>query len=43
MKLKTLVIALAILGLGASCTQQTCPTYAKEDVKEVKVSEEANA
>lgn len=44
MKLKTLIIALFVLGLGASCSQQvTCPTYAKEDVKETKTTETERA
>lgn len=32
MKLKVLTIAVLLFGLGA-CTQKTCPTYAKQDVK----------
>ena len=43
MKLKTTIIALVILGLSAACTQRTCPTYAKEDVKQEKTTTEANA
>jgi len=35
MKLKIVIIALIVLGMSA-CTQKTCPTYAKEDVKENK-------
>ena len=35
MKLKLAVVALVVFGLGA-CTQKTCPTYAKEDVKKEK-------
>ncbi len=35
MKLKLIIIALVVLGLGA-CTQRTCPTYAKEEVKQEK-------
>lgn len=42
MKLKLTVLAVIILGMSA-CTQRTCPTYAKEDVKEVKIAQKANA
>lgn len=41
MKLKITIIALVILGMSA-CTQRTCPTYAKEDVKQEKKAPEAN-
>ncbi len=42
MKLKLTIIALVIFGLSA-CTQRTCPTYAKEDVKQEKAAPEVNA
>ena len=42
MKLKLTILAVVILGMSA-CTQRTCPTYAKEDVKQNKVAQEANA
>ncbi len=33
MKLKITLIALVIIGMSA-CTQRTCPTYAKENIKQ---------
>ena len=42
MKLKLIIIAIVVLGLSA-CTQKTCPTYAKEDVKQEKTVAEADA
>lgn len=36
MKLKTLIIALAIVGFTA-CTQRSCPTYASNDAPETEV------
>ncbi len=42
MKLRITIIALVILGMSA-CTQRTCPTYAKEDVKQEKSISEENA
>lgn len=41
MKFKIVILALVVLGLGA-CTQRTCPTYAKEDVKETKASSDTD-
>lgn len=39
MKLKASSLILAIVILAASaCTQRTCPTYAKQDVKTVNLS-----
>lgn len=35
MKIKVGIVILILLGIGA-CTQRTCPTYAKEDVKQEK-------
>ncbi|MGL1885959.1 MAG: hypothetical protein OCD76_05545 [Reichenbachiella sp.] len=34
MRLKALILALAIFALGAACTQRTCPTYADADVEQ---------
>lgn len=42
MKIKLTILAVVILGLSA-CTQRTCPTYAKEDVKQEQVAPEAKA
>jgi hypothetical protein len=42
MKLKFAIVTVVILFLSA-CTQRTCPTYAKEDVKQEKTTTEANA
>ncbi len=36
MKLKALLFAGVLLVAASACTQKTCPTYAKKDVKEVK-------
>lgn len=38
MKFKVIVIALFVLSVAAACTQKTCPTYAKQDVKVEKKS-----
>jgi len=35
MKLKVLLFVIVIFAASA-CTQKTCPTYAKKEVKEVK-------
>ena len=32
MKLRTLIVALLLVGMYA-CTQRTCPTYTKDDIK----------
>ena len=37
MKIKVLIFALVVFAVSA-CTQRTCPTYAKGDVKAVKYS-----
>ena len=37
MKVKALILAIFILAASA-CTQRTCPTYAKQDVKSVELS-----
>lgn len=37
MKVKVLILAVFILAVSA-CTQRTCPTYAKKDVKSVELS-----
>ncbi len=37
MKLKALILALVVLAASA-CTQRTCPTYAKQDVKSENLS-----
>lgn len=43
MKLKALVFALVLFGMGA-CTQRTCPTYTKQDIqKQEPVSEKTDA
>lgn len=42
MKLKFLVLGLLFLGFAGACTQKTCPTYAKEDIK-VEQSDKANS
>jgi len=39
MKVKIAVFLLALFGLSA-CSQYTCPTYAKKDVKKKEVVEE---
>jgi hypothetical protein len=36
MKLRVLLFALVVLGMGA-CTQRTCPTYTKNDVQKQEV------
>ena len=41
MKLRLLILAIVVLGMSA-CTQRTCPTYAQEDVKEVKTEKSVN-
>lgn len=41
MKLKLNLLAIAII-LLSSCTQRTCPTYAKEDAQNKKATQEAN-
>lgn len=41
MKFKLIVFAVVVLGMSA-CTQRTCPTYAKEDVKQDKTAQQAN-
>lgn len=33
MKLKSIIAALLLVGLLAACTQRTCPTYTKDNVK----------
>jgi hypothetical protein len=38
MKIKLLLFAVAVFMLGA-CTQKTCPTYSKLDVKKEKPSQ----
>lgn len=42
MKAKYLLIAMVVVFL-ASCTQRTCPTYAKEDVKKDKTERTVEA
>jgi hypothetical protein len=36
MKLRVLLFALVVLGMGA-CTQRTCPTYTQNDVQKQEV------
>ncbi len=36
MKIRVLLIAVVLFAASAACTQKTCPTYAKKDVKDVK-------
>ena len=38
MNLKTLIAALLLLGMFA-CTQRTCPTYTKDELKKVEKTE----
>lgn len=38
MKIKIAIIALFIVGMFA-CTQRTCPTYTKDDVKKIEKTE----
>jgi Na+-transporting methylmalonyl-CoA/oxaloacetate decarboxylase gamma subunit len=42
MKLKLTILAVVVLGMMSACTQRTCPTYAKEDVKQDKTAQQAN-
>ncbi|MEM6735897.1 MAG: hypothetical protein AAF620_07500 [Bacteroidota bacterium] len=42
MKLKFYLLVAAIV-LLSSCTQRTCPTYAKEDIQDNKTIQEADA
>lgn len=37
MKIKVLILALVVFAVSA-CTQRTCPTYSKSDVKTIKYS-----
>lgn len=39
MKLKITIVALFLVGMFA-CTQRTCPTYTKDDVKKVERTEQ---
>lgn len=39
MKLRVAVVLLVVFGLSA-CSQYTCPTYAKKEVKKVEVTSE---
>ncbi|WP_281353182.1 hypothetical protein [Fulvivirga kasyanovii] len=39
MKLRLAVVLLVVFGLSA-CSQYTCPTYAKKDVKKEEVKSE---
>ena len=38
MKIKIAIVALFIVGMF-SCTQRTCPTYTKDDIKKTERSE----
>jgi len=38
MKIKIAIIALFIVGMFA-CTQRTCPTYTKDDIKKIEKTE----
>jgi hypothetical protein len=42
MNFKTLLLGVIILGFAAACTQRTCPTYAKDDIK-VESAEKVNS
>ncbi|MCR9252564.1 MAG: hypothetical protein NXI20_19245 [bacterium] len=39
MKIRVLLIAVVLFAASA-CTQKTCPTYAKKDVKDVKTEKQ---
>jgi hypothetical protein len=39
MKIRTFIAALVLAGMFAACTQKTCPTYTKDDVKKVEQAE----
>jgi hypothetical protein len=41
MNFKTLVAALLLIGMF-SCTQRTCPTYTKDDVKKTEQIEKTD-
>ena len=36
MKLRAFVAALVLAGMLAACTQKTCPTYTKDNLKKVE-------
>ena len=38
MKIKIAIVALLLAGTFA-CTQRTCPTYIKDDVKKTEITE----
>jgi hypothetical protein len=39
MKLKISIVALFLVGMFA-CTQRTCPTYTKDDIKKIETTEQ---
>jgi len=39
MKIKLVIVAIIILA-AAACTQKTCPTYSKQDSKDLNPTEE---
>ena len=40
MNIRTLLAALLLFGMLVACTQRTCPTYTKQEIKKTEVKDE---